>query len=77
MANFQCLKECFDELKKAKKKAITLEGELKRTKEDLILEHVTPIEEHKSFATVNTVVMEKVIISCDAMDKAQEELDEL
>ena len=73
MANLQRLNKHSNELKKA----TTLEDKLKKTKEDLVFECTTLVEELKSSAKVAAIAMEKVTDARTERDKVQGKLAEL
>ena len=59
----------FNELKTEQKKVTTLEGELKTTKEELISEHATLVEERKSIAMVKDVATEELVAAHAELNK--------
>ena len=64
-------------MKKAHKKDTALEGEMKKTKENLIYLNATFTKEHKSFAEFAAIAMEEVTTARVERDKAQGELAKL
>ena len=77
MANLHRFKKHSDELKKDQNKSTSLEGELKKTKEDLVSLNATLTEEYKSITEVAVIGMAEVTSSHAKRDKAQGKLGDL
>ena len=67
--NLGHIKKCFDDLKRAQRKANALKVELKKARENLIFTDATLSKEHKSSTIVVATTKEEVTLGHDVMDK--------